>query len=105
MTAAQHTPGHDLSPRTIRVAAILAERFQNPDVAAYNRSRGGARHRADRYIVAPSSKRREHFWFGVGRALTAAYVGRGAPTDYERAVRQSINEARAAIAKAEGRAS
>lgn len=73
----------------------------NPDVAAYNRSRGGSRHRAGRYITAPSSRRREHFWFVVGRALGAAYGRRGMPTTYERAVRQAIDDARAAIAKAE----
>jgi hypothetical protein len=82
------------------VAAILAERFANPDVAAYNRSRGGARHRANRYIVAPSTKRREQFWFGVGRALTAAYCSRGMRTGYEMAVRRAIEGARAALAKA-----
>lgn len=102
MADAKHAPGHDLAPRIIRTAALLAERFQNPDVAAYNRSRGGARHRSDRYIVAPSFQRREHFWFSVGRALTAAYVGRGCPTDYERAVRRDINAARDVIAKATG---
>ena len=99
--SAQQTPGHGLSLRTIRVAALLAARFQNPDVAAYNRSQGGGRHRAGRYVVAPSSKRREHSWFGVGRALTAAYVSRGCPTNYERAVRLDID---AAIAKATGAA-
>ncbi len=98
MSAAKNTPSHDLAPRVIRVAALLAERFQNPDAAAYSRSRGGARHRADRYIVAPSTPRREHFWFCVGRALTAAYVGRGCPTHYERAVRSAIEAERIAIA-------
>lgn len=102
--SAQHTPGHGLTPRTIRAAALLAERFMNPDVAAYNRSRSGARHRAHRYIVAPSTRRRELFWFGVGRALTAAYCGRGVRTDYERAVLSAIEDARAAIAKATGSA-
>lgn len=97
----KHTPGHGLSQRTIRAAAILAERFQNPDVAAYNRSRSGRRHRSIGYIVAPSTQRREHFWFGVGCALSAAYGRRGTPTDYERAVRESIDCARAAIAKAQ----
>lgn len=104
----KYTPGHDISPRAIHAAALLAERFSNPDVAAYNRSHGGGRHRTiggyPRYIVAPSSTRREHFWFGVGRALTAAYSRRGCPTDYERAVRRSIDAARAAIAKATGSA-
>lgn len=90
-----------LTPRTIRIAAILAERFSNPDVAAYNRARGGARHRADRFIVAPSTKRREHFWFSVGRALGAAYSRRGCPTDYEIAVRREIDAARAALTKTE----
>lgn len=99
--SAQHTPGHGLSPRTIRAAALLAERFQNPDVAAYNRSHGGGRHRANGYIVAPSTQRREQFWFGVGRALGAAYGRRGCPTDYERAVRRSIDATRTAIAKAQ----
>lgn len=102
--SAQHTPGHGLTPRTIRAAALLAERFMNPDVAAYNRSRGGMRHRHDRFIIAPSTKRRELFWFGVGRALSAAYTGRGMPTDHERAVRKAINDARAAIPKATGSA-
>ncbi|MBI5270669.1 MAG: hypothetical protein HY856_13440 [Burkholderiales bacterium] len=72
----------------------------NPDVAAYNRSNGGGRHRAGRYIVAPSTPRRERFWFGVGSALTSAYCGRGVRTDYERAVLLAIEDARAAIAKA-----
>lgn len=99
---AKHTPGHGLTPRTIRVAALLAERFMNPDVAAYNRALGGGRHRADRYIVAPSSRRREHFWHGVGRALTAAYCGRGVRTDYERAVLRAIESARAAVATTTG---
>lgn len=89
---------HNLSTRTIRAAAILAERYMNPDVAAYNRSRGGSRHRAGMYITAPSSKRRELFWFGVGRALTAAYCGRGVRTDYERAVLKAIEDQRAVIA-------
>jgi hypothetical protein len=100
--SAQHTPGHGLSARTIRTAALLAERFMNPDVAAYGRSQGGGRHRANRYIVAPSTKRREHFWFGVGRALTAAYGRRGMPTHYEQAVRRDIDAAREAIARATG---
>ncbi len=102
MAAAKHTPAHDLDARTIRTAALLAERYMNPDVAAYSRSRSGGRHRANSYIVAPNSTRREHFWFGVGRALTAAYSYRGCPTDYERAVRRDIEAARAAIAKATG---
>lgn len=102
MADAKNTPSHDLTRRVIRVAALLAERFENPDVAAYNRARGGARHRAVGFIVAPSSPRREQFWHSVGRALTAAYVGRGCPTDYERAVRHEINTARAAIAASTG---
>lgn len=97
---AKHTRGHGLAPRIIRTAALLAERYLNPDVAAYSRSHGGGRHRANRYIVAPSSARREHFWFSVGRALGAAYGRRGCPTDYERAVRRDIDAARAAISKA-----
>jgi hypothetical protein len=100
LTIPTHTPGHDLTPRTIYAAALLAERFMNPDVAAYNRSYGGGRHRTIGYIVAPSTERREHFWYGVGRALSAAYGRRDVPTDYERAVRRSIDNARAAIAKA-----
>lgn len=95
------TTQHNLTPRTIRCAALLAERFMNPDVAAYNRAHGGGRHRTingyPHYIVAPSTPRREQFWFGVGRALTAAYVGRGCPTQYERAVRSAIDAARAAM--------
>lgn len=102
MNSTKHTPEHDLAPRAIRVAAILAERYANPDVAAYNRARGGGRHRAGRYIVAPSSARREHFWFCVGRALGAAYGRRGCPTHYETSVRHAIDGARAAIAKAAG---
>lgn len=93
---------HGLSPRIIKTAALLAERYSNPDVAAYNRSHGGGRHRTiggyPRYIVAPSTKRREHFWFSVGRALGAAYGYRGCPTDYERAVRRAIDAARASLA-------
>ena len=91
---------HDLSPRVIRVAAILAERYQNPDVAAYNRFHGGGRHRGGRYIVAPSSKRRENFWFTVGRALGAAYGYRGCPTFYEQAVRRDIDAARQSFKEA-----
>lgn len=93
---------HTLRPRTITVAAILAERFLNPDAVAYSRSIGGGRHCGGRYIVAPSTKRREEFWFGVGRALTAAYSRNGCPTDYERSVRRAIEDRRAAIAKSTG---
>lgn len=94
---------HDLTPRTVRVAALLVNRFQNPDVAAYNRFQGiGRFNGSGRYISPPSSKRRELFWFGVGRALTAAYSSRGCPTNYEMAVRRDIDAARAAIAQAEG---
>jgi hypothetical protein len=79
--------------RVIVVAAALAERYLNPDVAAFNRSRhakwGNGR--------APASTRREHFWFVVGRALGAAYGRRGCPTDYERAMRREIDAARAEI--------
>lgn len=100
MNAANQASVHGLSRRIIRTAALLAERFQNPDVAAYSRSHGGGRHRAHKYIVAPSSARREKFWFSVGRALGAAYGHRGCPTDYERAVRHDINAARALIAQA-----
>lgn len=98
MIAAIHTPGHDLAPRVVRTAALLAERYQNPDVAAYNRSRGGARHSCGRYIVAPSTPRRELFWFNVGRALGAAYGRRGCRSDYDIAVRRDIDAARCAIA-------
>lgn len=101
--SAAHTPGHGLTSRTIHVAAVLAERFLNPDVAAYARSHGVGHHRAGRYIRPPSTARREQFWFGVGRALTAAYGGRGMRTDYERDVLRAIEAERAAIAKAEGR--
>lgn len=104
MSGPAATPGHELAPRIIRVAAILAHRYANPDVAAYNRAHGGGRHRAGRYIVAPSSKRREHFWHSVGRALTAAYCGRGCRTDYERAVLRDIERARVAIESTEAAA-
>lgn len=97
----KHAQGHDLSRRTVRVAALLAERFLNPYVAAYNRSRGGMRYCGGRYIVAPSTKRRELFWFGVGCALTAAYCCRGMRTDYELSVLRAIESERAAIAKAQ----
>ena len=83
---------HNLPARVIRIAAILAHRYENPDVVAYRRADGGGR-----YIVAPSTPRREHFWFAVGRALGAAYGRRNCPTDYERAVRRDIDAARAAI--------
>lgn len=98
------TSSHDFDARTIRVSALLVERFSNPDVAAYNRSRSGGRHRVidgrPEYIVAPTSERRKRFWRGVGCAITAAYVGRGCPTSYERAVRCDIDAARAVSAKA-----
>lgn len=100
MSAIKLSFNHDLQARVVRVAAILAERYINPDVAAYGRSRGYGRHRAGRYITPPSSKRREHFWFTVGRALTAAYSRRGCPTCYEIAVRKAIDEARADLANA-----
>ncbi len=96
-------PGHDLTPRIIRYAALLAEHYDlgGADIVAYNRSRGGARHRIidgyPKYIVAPSSKRREHFWFSVGRAIAAAYHYRGCMTDYEKAVRRSIEAVRATL--------
>lgn len=102
MSPAQQPAGHDLPPRVVRTAAILAERYQNPDVAAYGRSGGHGRHRHGKYITPPSSKRRQHFWFNVGRLLTAAYSRRGCPTGYELAVRIAIEEARAAITKTQG---
>lgn len=98
----QHTLKQPQQMRVILAAALLAERFQNPDVAAYRRSHGSGRYCAGRYINPPSSPRREQFWFSVGRALGAAYGGSGCPTNYERAVRRDIDAARAAIAKATG---
>lgn len=87
MNAAKHT----LAPRrVIYAAAILAERYINPDVAAYSRS----------YHANGRSERRAHFWHVVGRALGAAYGRRGCPTDYERAMRREIDAARATIASA-----
>ena len=69
-------------------AAVLAERYQNPDVAAYNR-----KYRA-------KNKRVEHFWFCVGRNLGAAYGYNGCPTKYEQAVKAQINALRAEIRSA-----
>ena len=99
---AKHTLGHWLPSRVILTAALLAERYQNADVVAYRRATSGERRCGNRYIVAPSTPRREQFWFSVGRALGAAYERRGCPTNYERAVRIDIDKARAAIAKATG---
>ena len=104
MSAGKHTLGHGLSPRVIRVAALLAERFLNPDVAAYGRSTTGSRFCGGRYITPLQRPRRAHFWFVVGRALSAAYSRRGCPTDYERSVRAAIDTERAAMAKASGAA-
>lgn len=100
----KHGTGCGLPPRVIFAAALLSERCQNPDVAAYNRARGGGRFFGGRYIVAPSTKRRQHFWHAVGCALGAAYGRRGCPTNYERAVRDEIDAARNAIAQAAGAA-
>lgn len=71
-----------LPRREAFAAAVLAERYQNPDVAAYNR-----KYRA-------KSKRAEHFWFRVGRDLGAAYGYNGCPTKYEQAVKAQINAVR-----------
>jgi hypothetical protein len=89
----------NLSTRVALVAALLAERFQNPEAAAYGRSQNGGRYCGGRYIIAPSTKRREHFWFSVGCALTSAYIRRGIPTNYERAVRLEIDAVRTAITR------
>lgn len=80
------------TPRVIRAAAILAERYMNPDVAAFNRM----------YRAEGKSKRRSYFWFRVGRALGAAYVRRSCPTIYEREIRRQIEAVRATFQKAEG---
>lgn len=82
-----HTP---TPRREVVAAAILAERFQNPDVAAFNRY-----HRAKHYA---RSERRAIFWFRVGRLLGAAYHRRGCPTFYEQTVRAEIDNARASFA-------
>lgn len=51
--------------RTLRAARALNARFQNPDVAAFNRS-----HRA-------RTERSRLFWLGVGRFLFRPYRGMG----------------------------
>jgi len=78
------------SRRVIHAAAILAERYMNPDVAAYSR----------KYYAEGVSVRRADFWFRVGRLLGAAYGRRGCPTNYEIAARRAIDAARAALAPA-----
>jgi len=88
---AQHTPG-----RVIKAAAALAERYMNPDVAAYGRLHfAEGRMWSGKFRRAPASERREQFWFSVGRALGAAYGRRGCPTDYERDMRREIDSVRA----------
>lgn len=86
------------SERVIKAAAILAERHMNPDVAAYGRIHfAQMRMWSRKFRTVKPSKRRDHFWFSVGRALGAAYGARGYPTDYERATRIAIDAARAAL--------
>lgn len=66
------------SRRVILAAAILVTRYGNGDVAAYNRS------------YHAKTERARVFWHRVGRALGAAYIRHGCPTDYERATRRAI---------------
>lgn len=68
---------HNYSHRVIIAAALLANRYSNPDVAAYNRAGNPMLH---------AGERRYHFWFSVGRAL-----GCNGMTDYEIAVRSDIH--------------
>jgi hypothetical protein len=92
---------HTLPRRVIVAAAALAERYGNPDVAAYGRKHfAEGRMWSGKFRPVKASERREQYWHSVGRALGAAYGYRGCPTDYERAVRCDIDAARAAIAKA-----
>lgn len=88
------------STRVIKAAAALAERFANPDVAAYGR-KVFAEFRLwnGKFRAVRPSDRRDQFWHEVGRALGAAYGRRGCPTNYERAVRRDIDSARAAMAQ------
>lgn len=74
-TAARTQSG--LPRRVIVAAAILSERFGNPEVAAYNRARDAG------------YSRRGHFWHSVGRALYRHPCG--CPTNYELAIRQDIH--------------
>lgn len=70
---------HNLPRRVILAAALLANRYSNPEVAAYNRA--GNPH-------LDAGTRRYRFWFSVGRALSCG--GFGLITDYEFAVRSDI---------------
>lgn len=74
---------HNLPRRVIIAAALLANRYSNPDVAAYNR--------AGSHITG-SKTRSERFWFRVGRAL-----GWTGMTDYEIAVRSDIRRTQASF--------
>lgn len=98
---AKQTHAHRLPRRQIVVAAALAERFLNPDMAAYGRLHfAEARMWSGKFRQVRQSNHRDYFWHCVGRALSAAYGRRGCPTEYERAVRSDIDAARAAITKA-----
>ena len=66
------------SRRTILAAAALDARFENPSVAAYNRSNKA------------KSERARSFWFGVGRALYRHPRGYGCPTNAERDIWDAI---------------
>lgn len=71
--------------RVIYAAALLSERYLNPEVAALNNHRSAA------------SPRRAAFWLSVGALLSQAYGRRSCATDYEIAARREIEAARAAM--------
>jgi len=89
------TTTHDFRPRVIKTAAVMAERYINPQVAARNRARGWTK----RYVKTESTKQRTEFWLQVASALGFAYCRRSCPTHFETAVLRDIESARAAITK------
>lgn len=83
--------------RVIRVAACLAERYSNSDVAAFGRiGYCGAENRmwSGKFRRVKASPCRDRFWRSVALLLGAAYTRYGCPTDYEIAARRAIEEAR-----------
>lgn len=82
---------HDFPPRVIKVAAMLTNRYQNPQVAARNRASGWTH----RYVRTTSTQRRTRFWLQVASALGFAYCRRDCPTNFEMAVLRDIEAAKA----------
>lgn len=88
--------------RVIRVAACLAERYANPEVAAFGRLRGGAEYQmwSGKFRRTATSERRNIFWRTVAGVLVDAYVRYGrSPTNYEATMRRAIENARATLAQ------